>query len=203
MFIPNGEYGYGPPASDDLGLTMTSDGARIWQLSEGRNAWHHVVSYWHMQASGLSIMIPVSDYEAREFNLGELRTHLRPDSVDELYMWAEYSEVGWPLPALTCSIHWKEQIRNEDVIYSVRNGINLGRDRKYDPLALPFAPVWPGFVLDILFWTFAWLALATGINALRAWRWHHRTICVHCGYSRRGLPPRSVCPECGRVNDLK
>lgn len=200
MFFPGGRHGYGPPPMQDLGLVKTSDGARTWQLSAGRNAWHHVVTYWHVQVSGMSIMMRDDDFAARQFDPNELPAHLRPDSVDELHMWAAYREVGWPLPALTASIHWKEQIQNADVVYSVRNGINLGRDGDYRPLALPLRPVWPGFVINLLFWAAVWLMVTESFHHVRRWRAHRANRCLHCGYLRTGLPADARCPECGHFN---
>lgn len=199
MFVPrSGRDYYGPPATTDLGYSRTSDGSRIWFISEGRNAWHHVVSYWFMQISGQAMMIRIEDYEANKANLEALPRHLRPASVDDLHMQAWYRQVGWPLPALTGSIHWVRQIRNADIIYAVKGGVQLPRDKNFQPRALPLTPVWPGFVVDWLLWSMAWFAPLAGIASLRHWRRKRKGLCTHCGYSLTGLPEASVCPECGR-----
>lgn len=199
MFVPrSGRDYYGPPATTDLGRARTSDGSRTWSISEGRNAWHHVVSYWFNQISGHAMMIPTADFEANKADFDALPHHLRPDSVDDLHMMAWYREVGFPLPALTCSIHWVRQIRNADIIYAVKGGYQLPRDKDFNPRALPLTPVWPGFVVDLLLWSTVWFAPLTGIAALRRWRRKCKGLCIHCGYSLTGLPEDSVCPECGR-----
>src|SRR5690606_38133787 len=75
MFYPGGPHGYGPPADQELGMVLTSRGDRNWQISSGRNGWHHVVTYWHMQVSGHSIIFSLSDIQAREFTLTDFRAH--------------------------------------------------------------------------------------------------------------------------------
>lgn len=204
MFYPGSSHTYGPPTMRDLGLVRTTDGSAIWRLSAGRNAWHHVVTYWHVQISGRSIWMPEEDFLAQQYDPSDLPAHLQPESVDDLHMWAAYREVGWPLPALTASIHWKEQIQNADVTYSVHGGLNLGRDSDYRPLALPLRPVWPGFVINVLFWAAVWLMVTECYHQFRLERARRANRCIHCGYSRTGISSDVRCPECGHFNmDIK
>jgi len=198
MFIPRGPHGYGPPVTEPLGLAKTSDGGRIWQIERGRNTWHTAVRYWHMQVSGLAPAIPAADYEARKFDLESLPAHFRPKSIDDLHMMAWYRETGFPFGAMTCSVHWERQIRNEDVTYHVTGGVQLPRDADFQPRALPLTPVWPGFALDMALWGGLWLGLAWLLRSSRR-RWRARkNRCIHCGYPRTGLPADTPCPECGR-----
>ena len=61
--------------------------------------------------------------------------------------------------------------------------------------ALPIAPCWPGFVIDVAFWGGALAALVHGVPWLRAhWR-RRRGCCPQCAHRRRDASP--VCPECG------
>lgn len=198
MFWPAGRHGYGPPAATDLGLVMTSDDRRLWSLSEGKNASHRVISYWFNQVSGHALMIPTADFEARKFNMQTLPRHLRPDSIDDLHMLAWYREVGWPMKALTCSIHWKTQVRNADIIYSVRGGVQLPRDREFQPRALPLTPLWGGMAASSLLYAAMWFVLLASAARWRtAQRWR-RGRCLRCGYPRTGLREGSLCPECGQ-----
>lgn len=43
-----------------------------------------------------------------------------------------------------------------------------------------------------------WLTLTAWWSDARARRRQTGIVCSHCGYSRRGLPPSTPCPECGR-----
>ena len=199
MFLPTGSQWYGPAATEQLGLAKTSDAARIWQIDRGRNAWHVVVRYWHMQISGRSIMMSSEDFEGRRFDPATLPGVFRPESLDELHMMAWYHRTGWPFGAWSCSVHWKTQIRNEDIIYTVRGGVQLPRDAGFNPRALPLMPAWPGFVGDVLVWGGVWWMIGWGVRASRL-RWRaKRDRCPCCGYSRSGLAPGSRCPECGAV----
>ncbi len=204
MFVPRGAKGqaYGPGAIDSLGLVKSSDGLTTWRLEEGRNGWQHVVQYWRVQMSGMSLMTPLEDYEARKFDLTTLPAHLRPDSVDDLTMMAWYREVGWPMRALTCSVHWRTQVRNSDILYDVVGGWQLPRDANFEPRALPYTPVWWGFVVNVfcgavLYWLVGGMWLG-----LRRWRRVRGGLCLGCGYSLRGLDVGVGCPECGVGREL-
>lgn len=197
MLVPYSDHGYGPPIDGELGLVRTTDELRIIDLSEGRNAWHHIVSYWWMQMSGRSLWIPISDFEARAVRLDTVPSHLRPALPDDVKMWDTYHETGWPLKAMTCSIHWETQVSNADIIYRVERGIQLPRDREFHPRAVPLMPLWPGFPVNVLMWGGLWWG---AMHGWRAWRRHRRTRtnrCAECGYSLTGLPFGHGCPECG------
>ncbi len=199
MFWPRrGRDYYGPPANTFVGYNRTSDGHRIFSIFEGRNSWHRVMSYWFNQISGMAMMMRIEDYEAGEVDLATLPRHLRPESVDGIEMQAWYRETGWPMPALTCSIHWVRQIRNSDIIYAVEGGYQLPRDEDFNPRALPLTPVWPGFAVNLGFWTAVWLGPLWAMGAVHVWNRRRRGCCIHCAYPRTGLPEDSLCPECGR-----
>ncbi len=170
---------------------------KSFQIERGSNAWHTVVTYWWMQISGQSLTMTGDDPAYREIDLKALPSHMRPASIDDLVMMSWYHETGWPWPAMTCGVHWETQIFNSNVIYSVSGGIQLPRDAEFNPRALPLRPLWPGFAVNTLVAAAAWWTLLWTATALRrGWR-RQRNRCTRCGYSLRGLPAGSACPECG------
>jgi hypothetical protein len=197
MFLPRGNAWYGPRTVQVLGIARGDDG-RLWEISRGESAWHTTVAYSHMQISGMSIMIPEADYQSRRFDFCSLPRQLQPESLSELNMQAWYHQTGWPWPALACSVHWNTQVRNADIIYAVRGGVQLPRDASFNPRAVPLTPVWGGLVADAVVFAAAWLSILWAAGAARRRHRARRGRCPHCGYSRSGLASGTLCPECGR-----
>ena len=62
--------------------------------------------------------------------------------------------------------------------------------------AIPFLPIWPGLVLDTVFYAAPLLVASRGLLALRGLIRRKRGLCVACGYDLRGNIEHG-CPECG------
>jgi hypothetical protein len=180
-----------------VGVASRSDRMKSFQISCGRNAWHGVTSYWWMQISGRSMVVCSDDPTYREIDVTTLPSHMRPRSIDDLIMQSWYHETGWPMPALTCGVHWETQIMNSNIIYNVTGGVQLPRDAEFNPRALPLTPLWPGFAVNALLYGGACWMLMWSASAVRRRHRAKHNRCVWCGYSRDGLPRERVCPECG------
>ena len=120
--------------------------------------------------------------------------------------------IGFPLDAFRYTIAGKSNAGGD---YQWTHHGALGISGKYIPgleswrtLTIPLMPVFPGFIVDVLFWgLFAWaieyvirgvlfvLKFLLGINRrkLRATR-RANNQCISCGYPRGEF---DTCPECG------
>lgn len=73
-----------------------------------------------------------------------------------------------------------------------------------DHQKLPLATyvLWPGFLLNMLFWSIVIAApwwLRAGFVSLRARRRRQAGRCPKCGYMRSGIAAEAPCPECGEA----
>lgn len=64
-------------------------------------------------------------------------------------------------------------------------------------LVLPTRIVWPGFVVDTVFWGAVWFAFLFLPRTLRTHARRRKNKCLACGYSRSSLNIETPCPECG------
>ena len=61
---------------------------------------------------------------------------------------------------------------------------------------LPLYPIWPGFIVNMLFYTVLSGLLFTATLALRRFIRNKRGLCLKCAYDLRG-GEHEACPECG------
>ncbi|MFI4915897.1 MAG: hypothetical protein ACIAS6_05240 [Phycisphaerales bacterium JB060] len=66
-----------------------------------------------------------------------------------------------------------------------------------DRFALPLLPLWPGFLLNTLFYALLLFIAWRGPGVVRRAVRRRRGRCVGCGYDRGGLDADAACPECG------
>lgn len=69
-------------------------------------------------------------------------------------------------------------------------------------LQIPARPIWTGLLANAaIFTALAWALVILVVLAAAAARRRlrrRRGLCLHCGYSRAGLPAAAPCPECGK-----
>lgn len=184
------------PRHTELGL-VRDDTVPIWQVERSDDLLRTSVRYWHMHISGMSLMIPISDFEARAFDLGSLPRRLRPESLADLRMLAWFEDFGFPFRALRCEIHWETQQSNI-VTYRAEDGIVLPDFPNGEARALPLMPIPLGFLLDAVVYAVASRGMVELARRSRRWLRARRGRCSRCGYDLSGLPPDRACPECGR-----
>jgi len=65
-------------------------------------------------------------------------------------------------------------------------------------LPVPLHPIWPGFLIDTLFYAAIWGGVFFGFTSAKRLIRMKRGRCPCCGYNLRGDPGgKSGCPECG------
>ena len=123
------------------------------------------------------------------------------------YETLEDFRAGWPAHSLAHSTHGVQHSSHGPATLgspkaSYYDGLALWTDpassgHNLDRFALPLLPLWPGFLMNTLFYALLlFVAWRTPIFVRRTLR-RRRGRCIRCGYDRRGLDPHAACPECG------
>ena len=117
----------------------------------------------------------------------------------------EHSELqcGWPMHSLHCLNYGEINIRiGSSVMGMQKSGLNpIVGGIELPPgakgwRALPYLPMWFGFVLNTMFWALIAWAVIVGVFGWRRRRRIKRGLCVVCGYDLTGAE-HLQCPECG------
>lgn len=146
-------------------------------------------------------LLPVSSLAN---DLPVLEATLPPDSFGPgFFVW---DGRGWPVVSLSCRWPWFDPRQNPLQWPSpqIVGGISVGAPTDGFPWpygvnqlrGIPLTPVWPGFVLNTLFYTvILWLLWSAPFATRRLIR-KRRGRCARCGYDLTGVK-HDVCPECG------
>jgi len=119
---------------------------------------------------------------------------------------ADYSSYvfGWPRPALGAAVLWPENdlgsFREEFMVVAESDPLprwQVGQNVPDFPTRfLPLRPIFPGFIINTLFYAAMWFGIFFGVAALRRFVRKKRGRCVKCSYDLRGQFDKG-CPECG------
>lgn len=109
-----------------------------------------------------------------------------------------FTVCGWPANALWLHAQWN------GVAWDIYGGFRVGMvlSGEMTPIgatrALPVTPVWPGFLINTLFYAALWFGVFFIIGTVKRGLRRRRGACVNCGYDPRGnAPGQTGCPECG------
>jgi hypothetical protein len=127
-------------------------------------------------------------------------THDSPELV-----WRNFMSTGFPLP----SVRWTAKYMNfgtssHGMTASLSDPINAGSfvfTTRPPFLSIggegyPLRPIWPGAILNTVFYGAILFGLWRAWIALKRRRRRKRNLCVRCAYSLAGITT-SACPECG------
>jgi len=118
---------------------------------------------------------------------------------------------GWPASSMMVTLRGNIASRNNPNRWTYSGGIPIRwLPFFFDDIyrSLPITPIWPGFVINVAFYTVAWaLVIAPASRGTLAWarrrRAMHRIedgLCPHCAYPMdKARPADAVCPECGKA----
>jgi len=111
---------------------------------------------------------------------------------------------GWPSEALLGrqEIHPSGTETDFRLAFSVKKAVDGPTGPFQMWIAFPICPIWPGFVIDLLFYAAIWFGVFFGFTSTKRFIRVRRGRCPRCGYNLRGArvePPAisAGCPECG------
>ncbi len=102
----------------------------------------------------------------------------------------EFSQGEWSagLPMLAVRKRWTNDPNRPPVDGVWHERLSIGN------ASVPIRPIWPGFAVDVVFWTAVPWASIVVFRVVRARRRVRRGLCAHCRYEVGAF---ERCPECG------
>jgi len=177
-------------------------------------AWEATNAVWELAMIRACVVAQTSEWPEEIPADWQLRVSAMPGFATDnanLYVFERY---GWPCLGIEATIEFggdpvgAEVFGGIDYTSEITPSIHL-----HDVRFLPIRPVWPGFLIDTLFYGGIWLGLFFGVGAARRGVRRRRGRCVRCGYDLRGQRQESPhpqplsrgergtsgggCPECG------
>ncbi len=134
----------------------------------------------------------------------------RSDPADQVFVSLKIRLFGLPFRALQWELHGvragsrsMEMVQAAASTAGMRTGIDVSKQAGgiiWQMRRLPLTLIWPGFLVNALFYTAILWLLIPGPFVLRRLIRRKRGRCIKCGYDLRGSP-EAGCPECGSGRD--
>lgn len=125
-----------------------------------------------------------------------LRIRIYGRSLSESSLWSIY-DAGWP-----CRATWGWYCNDYSTDETLRPKVGfvsvplLNPDGGWQRTAFPYLPLFPGLILNTLFYAAIWWGLLALPRLIRRTLRVRRGLCPRCAYDMRGLT-NAHCPECG------
>jgi hypothetical protein len=191
------------------GHSLEGRGLYLWIVSRRSGiGFDQVVSTWNPPQCGFRLQ--GSDMRAEEL-VPAWAESARPsgDYGNSLFVTRLLDARGWPMLALRSHVelltNWDSVGLTVETVQTVRSGhlladYSIGYLDLESVHALPVDPIWPGFLINTLFYAIiVWLLIVGPLLVRRLVR-IRRGRCPKCGYDLRGQPPEPEAaggPECG------
>lgn len=123
------------------------------------------------------------------------------EQMDNDFFGAMIEGFGWPMVATSRYMVFPAVFDPATQPTPLTNGVTLSpRERSFlrsESDVLAISPVWPGFLVNTLFFASIYALLAIGPFVLIRRRRLKRNHCCNCNYNLAGLATGAACPECG------
>ncbi len=126
--------------------------------------------------------------------------------MDNDFFGAMIDGFGWPMVATSRYMVFPAVFDPATQPTPLTNGVTLSpRERSFlrsESDVLAISPVWPGFLVNTLFFASIYAVLAIGPFVLIRRRRLNKNHCRNCNYNLAGLSAQTPCPECGHIRAI-
>ncbi len=165
----------------------------FWDLGYRGTVTHtpHIAKELSMRYNPVASEIPVAVFEGwEEIYLGHRFSVAVVNSELSLDVYTYVVSAGWPIYSMRGVLRFANGDGN------LRSLWLLPWEPRYNPIAIPLRPIWPGFAINTVFYAAILWLLMFGVFTTRSLIRRKRGHCIKCSYDLRGAE-HEACPECG------